>query len=269
MGVTRSRFDALDFWEKRLQRFDLAAVGYTGLGLRYNEWLYRVRSVVFRRMLRGIDLIPRSSRVLDVGSGTGFYITEWLQAGAQVVASDLTRLATERLATDFPEVEVVQLDISAAPPFSAGSFDAVSAFDVLFHIVDESAYRCALHNLALLLREGGYLLFSENFLHGPPLRSQHQVSRSLAEIEELLNEAGFEVVSRRPMFVLMNAPLDSKGVVLRQFWQLLRRVVKRNEVFGAALGAMLFPFELLLISIRREGPSTEAMVCRRRPEYRP
>src|SRR5947209_2784284 len=167
MGTPGS-FDPAAFWERRLQRFDLAAVGYTGLGLRYNEWLYRVRSFVFRRLLRFGELDLGSARVLDVGSGTGFYLAEWLRAGAaQVVGSDLTDIATERLADAFPQAEIVQLDISDEPIFPPGSFDAISAFDVLFHIVDDGRYRTALLNISSLLRDGGHLFLSENLLHGP------------------------------------------------------------------------------------------------------
>jgi SAM-dependent methyltransferase len=263
--VTSRTFDPAAFWEERLQRFDLAAVGYLGLGLRYNEWAYRVRSVVFRRLLRKADLDLGSARVLDVGSGTGFWVDEWLRAGAaQVVGSDLTRVSTERLTKAFPAAEVVQFDLSAEPPFRPGSFDAVSVFDVLFHIVDDDLYRKALMNIASLLSDEGYLFLSENFLHDPARRGEHQVSRSLTEIEQLLDEAGLEIVTRRPMFVLMNAPLDSKSAVLHRMWHRLQRLVKRSETIGAVVGALLFPFEITLVSIVREGPSTEAMVCRRR-----
>src|SRR4029453_11630704 len=68
MTGNRESFDPLAFWEERLQHFDLSAVGYAGLGLRYNRWLYRVRSFVFRRTLRRAGLNVDSAQVLDVGS---------------------------------------------------------------------------------------------------------------------------------------------------------------------------------------------------------
>src|SRR5947208_11804347 len=179
MGTSGTSFDPAAFWERRLQRFDLAAVGYTGLGLRYNEWLYRVRAFVFRRLLRSSGLDLGSARVLDVGSGTGFYVAEWLRAGAaRVVGSDLTDVSTERLAKVFPKAEIVQFDISGEPVFPPNSFDAISAFDVLFHIVDDDGYRAALMTISSLLRDGGHLFLSENFLHSPERRGEHQVSRT-------------------------------------------------------------------------------------------
>lgn len=258
-------FDSTAFWEERLRCFDLSSVGYAGLGLHYNRWLYRVRASVFRRSLRSVTLNLGSARVLDVGSGTGFYIDEWRRAGAgSVVGSDLTHEATRQLGERFPDLEIVQLDISAEPPFPPDSFDAASAFDVLFHIVEEDRYRSAIANIATLLRDGGYFFFSENFVHRPSSQHVHMVSRSLNQIEELLDRNGLEVVSRRPIFVLMNSPIDSDSFVLQGWWNLLSRVVSRHELLGAAVGAVLFPLELALVSVIREGPSAEMMVCRKR-----
>lgn len=266
MTGTGGSFDPLNFWEERLQQFDLSAVGYAGLGLRYNQWLYRVRSFVFRRTLRRAALDLDSAHVLDVGSGTGFYINEWLRAGVKdVIGSDLTGVATERLGETFPQLEFVQFDVSAEPPFPPGSFDVISAFDVLFHIVDDGRYRSAITNIATLLREGGHFVFSENFVRRQAARHVHMVNRSRADIEEILADCGFEVVILRPMFVLMNSPIDSESAILQGSWQYLRRIVSRHEALGAAAGALLFPLELALLSILREGPSAEVMVCRKRP----
>jgi SAM-dependent methyltransferase len=260
----RLRFDPLAYWEERLEPFDLSAVGYSALGLRYNRWLYRVRSMVFRRLVSESGLDLGAAAVLDVGSGTGFYVAAWLRAGAaSVTGSDATATATERLRRRFPGVRFERFDITASPPFEPESFDAVSAFDVLFHVVDDDLYRNALANLASLLRPGGLLFLSENFVHGRAVRVEHQVSRPGTQIRGLLGDLGLEVVASRPMFVLMNAPLDSQRGAHRLFWRLLSRAVSRHELVGATLGAALFPLELALVSTRRDGPSTEAVVCRK------
>jgi hypothetical protein len=45
-------------------------------------------------------------------------------------------------------------------------------------------------------------------------------------------------------------------------------VASRSNVLGNAAGALTYPLELALVSRLREGPSTELMVCRRRPAER-
>ena len=44
---------------------------------------------------------------------------------------------------------------------------------------------------------------------------------------------------------------------------LLTRAVSTSDVIGWLAGALLFPIEVALCSLLREGPSTEMMVCRR------
>ena len=84
-------FDPERYWSDRLeQRFSLGGVGWLGLGEPYNRWMYAVRRRVFRRVIRDRLDLPRA-RVLDVGSGTGFYVSLWRELGAgAVTGSDLT-----------------------------------------------------------------------------------------------------------------------------------------------------------------------------------
>ena len=64
----------------------------------------------------------------------------------------------------------MRADIGGPPDQIArgASFDAVSAFDVLFHIVDDAAYGRAFQNIASLLKPGGWFLWSDNFLKANP-----------------------------------------------------------------------------------------------------
>jgi hypothetical protein len=66
------------------------------------------------------------------------------------------------------------------------------------------------------------------------------------------------------MFFLMNTPVDSQSPSLHRSWRAVSRICFRSHAAGAVLGALLFPLELLLTGVVREGPSTELVVCRRR-----
>ncbi len=132
---------------------------------------------------QGLDL-PRST-VLDVGSGTGFFIARWKQLGVQkVVGVDLSDTSAANLRRRFPNAEFHQLDIgSDAQGRWDGAFDVVSSFDVLYHIVDDEEYVTALGNIYSFLRPGGLFVWSDNFVHDRTLRAERQVSRSLQDIE--------------------------------------------------------------------------------------
>ena len=191
--------------------------------------------------------------MIDVWRGAGF---------ENVDGCDLTTVAVDRLTRRFPSHRFLNVDISSTQIPYSSEFDAVSSNDVLFHIVDDAAYQRALTNIFGALRPGGYFVFSDNFLHGPTLRSEHQVSRSLEEITFMLRQAGFSIIARRPLFVLMNNPVDSSSRFLRLWWRKLSGALSRPGL-GGALGAILYGPELGLVRIVKDGPSTEVMVCRR------
>jgi hypothetical protein len=140
----------------------------------------------------------------------------------------------------------------------------VSIIDVLFHITSDHRYEQAFMNLARLVRPGGLLILSENFVHEPGPRAAQQVNRSITDIQALLEKVGFEPLTRRPMFVLMNYPVDSTSLLHRLGWRSLVLAMAAWNPIGALLGAALYPLEMMLVSRLKEGPSTELMVCRRR-----
>ena len=255
------------YWEQRLGGdYSLGGVGYEGLGTGFNRWGYRARRRVFLRVMR--PLVAPGARVLDVGSGTGFYVDRWRELGAAaIVASDITDVAVRRLGQRHPNVEVTRFDAGDEDaPWPTESFDAVSAMDVLFHIVDDERFTRALRTLGELLRPGGVLAFSDLFVHGDPWRAPHQAIRSLEEIGAVVTAAGLQIELRRPMLVLLNAPVDAESRLLRASWAGLRAAALRGEALGTAAGALAYPFEVALAAALREGPSTEIMVCRRPPQ---
>jgi 2-polyprenyl-3-methyl-5-hydroxy-6-metoxy-1,4-benzoquinol methylase len=263
-------FDPGEYWQDRLSaRYTLGSTGWSSLGEAFNEWSYAVRRRVFTRVAR--DAVPAraDANVLDVGSGTGFYLDVWQRLGvSQITGSDLTSVAVERLAQRFPAATVERVDIGeAGVPLPARAYDAISIIDVLFHIVDDERYAQAVSNLGGLLKPGGTLILSENLVPRQS-RAAHQVTRSRRSILSTLAEAGLVVVHEYPMFFLMNTPVSSDSRLLQRWWDLVMKVVPRHEAIGWTLGAMLFPVErgLTRLAVDRHSPSTTLLVCRRRGE---
>lgn len=257
--------DRQQYWERRLRdHAGLAGVGYLGKGRRYNQWMYRVKGAVLARAVHALGLDLGAMNVLDIGSGTGFFVDKWQQLGAKtVVGTDIAAVAVENLRKQFPGGEFFQLDIGGDLPPGQREYDLVSAFDVLYHIVDDRRFQCAIANIHALLRSGGWFVFTESFVHTGAQRSEHQVSRPLAEIEQLLRETGFQSVYRKPMFVLMNFPVDASAAFWKWLWRVVTFPAGKVEALGFLLGGLLYPFELFLTARLAEGPSTEIMACRK------
>ena len=263
------RFSARDYWQSRLsQAYSLQGVGYQRLGKSFNQWMYKVRARVFSRLARRLGVDWRQATVLDVGSGTGFYVEQWHGLGVpKVIGVDITSKAVEELRRKFPGDEFAEADVGAVDGLrltAHGSrITAVSAMDVLFHIVDDEAYRRAFANIAAVLAPGGWFLWSDNFLHHQTERVMHQASRSLEESEDAVRAAGLEIVERVPMFVLMNYPTDSTSRLLRLGWTAMVSPAAVADPLGWLVGAALAPIDTWLTSVVRESPTTEIMVCRK------
>lgn len=155
------------------------------------HWWFVGRRRIFMRVLDRHLGPGRSRRILDVGCGTGTMLgrlarygePEGMDADAQAVAMCHSR-GLER-------VRHVQ---SPPLPWEDGSFDLVTALDVLEHADDD---RGLLRELTRVTRPGGLVLVSVpafRWLWGAQDEISHHRRRYVAqELEERVAEAGLEL----------------------------------------------------------------------------
>jgi 2-polyprenyl-3-methyl-5-hydroxy-6-metoxy-1,4-benzoquinol methylase len=173
-------YEPREFWDRRLaEQFDLRGTGQPGLSMAYNEACYRLRLEVLERALRDQGFDPRGKRVLDVGCGTGFFTAYYISRGAQVTGIDIAPTSIERLRKRHPEARFLLADVSEAA--LAERFDLVNAFDVLYHVTDETKWERAVKALAAAVEADGLLLLTDTFLSpGRPLtEAEHNRMRPL------------------------------------------------------------------------------------------
>ena len=259
-----------EYWEQRLgTNWGLHGVGYIGYGSYYNNWLYKIREKVFRREIKELldERALLDAKVLDVGSGTGFYVNLFRELGVRnLIGTDLTQTAIDRLRQTFDNGIFRQLDIGSdvdLQDFAEKDFDLITAFDVFFHITDENNYVKAISNIALLLKAGGYFIFSENFIRFSRISQNHQVSRTLDQIINYLQSAQLIPVKRIPIFAVMNTPVDTKYKWVISLWRMFFAPLRIMNRLGNIYGAALYPLELFILRYLKEGPSTEMMICKK------
>jgi len=255
------------YWESRLtQQFTLQGVGYIGLSDAFNAWLYRVKRHAFHRAARDTGVDVTKAEVLDIGSGTGFLIDRWLEAGCEnLTGVDLTQISVDSLTEKYPQCQFHQVDIGeSAEALRGRQFDLISSFDVLYHIVDDASFERAISNISALLKPGGIFLISDNFLHRDTIHGDTQTNRSLEYMEKVFSGAGLEMISRRPQFFFLNNPIDSTNPLLRFSWRVTAKLASMGNLTGFLVGALLYPLELFCISTLTESPTTEVALCRKR-----
>jgi 2-polyprenyl-3-methyl-5-hydroxy-6-metoxy-1,4-benzoquinol methylase len=255
------------YWNQRfILHKEFGGVGYLGLGENYNRWLYRVRRHIFLKNIKSVSLDFSKAKILDIGSGAGFYIGLWQgNSTRHIVGSDISDYAISRLKSKYSSLPIKKLDISENlknQGFSGEKFDVISAFDILFHIVDEDGYINSFRNISEILNKNGYFIFSENFSYenkpGKP-QSQHKAEN----ITALLAHNKLRIIKKIPMFVIMNYPINSKNALWLAYWRVLEKVIGLSELSGWLIGAFLFPIEIFLLNFVKFSYSTSMVICQK------
>lgn len=109
--------------------------------------------------------VEPGERVLDLGSGEGFFAAALAGAGASVLAADVAEEPLRRAGAAHPELELKLLESEAAWDLPDAGFDVVWAGEVIEHVTDTAGW---LSEVRRVLRPGGSLLLSTP-AH-PPLR---------------------------------------------------------------------------------------------------
>ncbi|MCB0064499.1 MAG: class I SAM-dependent methyltransferase [Caldilineaceae bacterium] len=194
------------YWEDRLRNnLNLRGTGHRAFGLAYNNWLYRAQSDCMDVIAARADVTFNGCTVLDVGSGTGYFVEYFMQQGAaHITGLDITQASVAYLRQAYPEHTFQVADIAEPNVNLAQQFDIVSIISVLYHIVDDAGFAQAVANLCDQVKPGGYLFLSDTFQQPFLPTARHARFRTLEEYRELLTEGGMAIVEVLPIYYFLN-----------------------------------------------------------------
>ena len=154
----------------------------------------RYRFCSREELLELLDPDP-TDRVMDIGSGTGFYASDVAPFVGTLFAIDLQHEMHRRYLLQGipPHTYLVTCDV-AMLPFTDDTFDLAFSVDTHHEFYTESA----VHELARTIRPGGRLVTIDwssegTGADGPPLAERFGPT----EIEAQLMTAGFDITARR------------------------------------------------------------------------
>jgi SAM-dependent methyltransferase len=158
-----------------------------------SHWWYTGRRKILADFVEEIcrQVTDRRPRILDVGCGTGanlLMLSKYGHAEGVDISEDALAFCRER------GLDEVRLGAGEKLPYEDGTFDLVTAFDVVEHMDDDLA---GLREMRRVLRPGGrVLLFVPAFMFLWGLQddvSNHRRRYRLPELRRVLEEAGFEI----------------------------------------------------------------------------
>jgi ubiquinone/menaquinone biosynthesis C-methylase UbiE len=121
---------------------------------RWHFWFVGRRELLQGLLSRAND--PHFDRVLDVGCGTGANAELLRPYSQHIVGMDVRTEGMEARGEAAPQQALFVRGTATRLPFSDGSFDAVTALDVLEHVDDHAA----LAEMRRVLRPGGTMLLT-------------------------------------------------------------------------------------------------------------
>jgi SAM-dependent methyltransferase len=158
-----------------------------------SHWWYTGRRKILESFLEDIcsHITDRRPRILDVGCGTGanlLMLSKYGDAEGVDVSEDALAFCRER------GLKNVKLGAAEKLPYEDGTFDLVTALDVVEHLDDDLG---GLREMRRVLRPGGrVLLFVPTFMFLWGLQddvSNHRRRYRLPELRRVLEQAGFEI----------------------------------------------------------------------------
>ncbi|MFC1865760.1 class I SAM-dependent methyltransferase [Chloroflexota bacterium] len=271
------KYEPENYWQERLSKnFSLGGVGHSGFGQEYNKWLYKARIRALNKFVKNGCINPQGKSLLDIGCGTGFYIDYWERLGVtNIVGLDITEISISRLSVIHPGYRFLRADITADNLELKNGFDTITAFDVLFHIVEEDKFEQAISNIRSNSHQNTRILIMDNFLSWHRSPGFHENDRTFDSYQEVLEKNGLEMKYMIPIFYFMGTPIDLAAVknrlrrtTLRYSWFLTSRLISLGNkmrlpgrIMNYLLGGFLYILDGIVLKYAKDCPCTKLLLA--------
>lgn len=190
------------------QKLDTYSIPYHWMMSPFFAKKYQYSIKLVQRYLKEGDV------VLDIGCGDG-KLTSLLAGGVKRVYGidyQILPLKFAKLLVGHGNVELINYDVTIGLPFKRGSFDVVTAFDVIEHIPQNRLKGLSTETWRVLKIKGLFVLTTpnrrdlRNRIWGHRLNPKHYFELGVEEACKELEDNGFEVVDKKGIYIPFPIP---------------------------------------------------------------
>jgi SAM-dependent methyltransferase len=268
--LSAKHFDQKKYWQSRVSgNIDLGVVGYRSLGRGYNEYIYRRRLDVLEKFLGECSKTVEELRVLDVGCGSGFYVDYWRKRGVtHLTGVDISPDSVVLMQKKYPEYSFAVVDATMPDAFTTlgGTYDIVTIFDVIYHVIDDFQAAQLLMNALSVTAQDGNVLLTDTLGDGNYGFVSHVRFRSIGFYEDLLQSANFMSLERLPLFNLLQPPIVRRigfDYIISGLYYLAGYFYRAHNSIGGLFGSLFYHIDRLFFKFGLSLPNQELLVISR------
>jgi len=271
--LTSVQFDNKSYWKSRVSgKIDLGVVGYRSLGRGYNEYIYRRRLDVLEKFLLECRKPVEELRVLDIGCGCGFYVEYWQKRGVKCLTGvDISPHSIAMMQQLYPSYSFAAVDATVPDAFASlgGSFDVITIFDVIYHVIDDRQAAQMLENALSLAAHDGHILLTDTPGNSNYGFVSHVRFRNIKFYEDLFLPANFTNLQRLQLFNLLQPPIvrcRSLDYIISGLYYLAGSLYRVHDSIGRLFGGLFYHLDRLLLKLGVRFPNQELLVIGRQSQ---
>ena len=185
----------------------------------YLDYLFRAEKLHFwffirNKILKNIFIknVPKKSKILEIGSGTGYFAKKMMDCGYDIFCGDIYKNGL-KYAMRQGVKQLFQFNVINNNPFKS-EFDIICFFDVLEHIEDDKRF---LSEIKRMLKKGGKIILTvpaHKWLWSRSDEiSRHKRRYDLTELRNKIIEQGFDIELSKYFYVLITPLLKIRSVM--------------------------------------------------------
>lgn len=246
-------FNQPEYWKSRISgNIDLGIVGYRSLGKGYNEYIYRRRLDVLNEVLEKSIKPIADLKILEIGCGNGFYIEQWRSLGVtQLTGVDISPGSVALMKDLYPEYTFYVVDAAKKKAFDFldTTYDLITIFDVIYHVVNDVDAAQLLINAASVLHCKGCMLVTDVIGKKNYGFVQHVRYRSFDFYNTSLNCTQHNVLNHKMIFNMLHPPVVRNKIldyIISGAYYIVGSVMRINDNIGRIIGNIMYRLDKLL-----------------------